>query len=60
IKAHNDALDALVYLLDGRQFASASADQTIRIWDQDTGEQAGEPLTGHGLGVRALAISQDG
>ena len=32
---------------DGKTLASGSEDKTIRLWDVDTGQPRGAPLTGH-------------
>ena len=32
---------------DGKRIASGSADNTVRVWDADTGQPVGQPLTGH-------------
>jgi hypothetical protein len=37
----------VVFSPDGHRLASASADRTIRIWNADTGQPIGQPLTGH-------------
>ena len=32
---------------DGQRIVSGSADNTVRLWDADTGQPIGAPLTGH-------------
>src|SRR5262249_22921345 len=43
----------------GKWIASASADQTVRLWDVRTGEP-GRLLTGHQTEVRSVSFSPDG
>ena len=45
---------------DGHRLASASADHTVRLWNADTGQPIGAPLTGHTDEVRSVAFSPDG
>ncbi|KAM6503675.1 hypothetical protein JOM56_000618 [Amanita muscaria] len=45
---------------DGKRIASGSADQTIYIWDAETGLQVGNPLQGHTDCVTSVAFSHDG
>ncbi|MGH8906489.1 MAG: WD40 repeat domain-containing protein, partial [Egibacteraceae bacterium] len=45
---------------DGARIASASADRTVRVWDAVTGQQLGQPLTGHANWVYGVAFSLDG
>jgi WD40 repeat protein len=45
---------------EGRTLASASADNTIRLWDTHTHKQLGKPLTGHTDAVSSVAFSPDG
>jgi WD40 repeat protein len=44
---------------DGRRLASASEDQTVRIWDARTGQEAAI-LKGHTGAIRDVAFSPDG
>jgi WD40 repeat protein len=44
---------------DGTWLATASDDETLRLWDRDTGTLL-HSLTGHTDMVRAAAISSDG
>ena len=39
---------------------SGSRDQTIQVWDAQTGGQVGNPLQGHTLSVNSVAFSPDG
>jgi WD domain, G-beta repeat/TIR domain len=45
---------------DGHRLASASADHTVRLWDADTGQPLGQPLTGHTNSVTSVVFSPDG
>ncbi|KAF5334355.1 hypothetical protein D9758_017487 [Tetrapyrgos nigripes] len=45
---------------NGRNVVSGSSDQTVRIWDTETGKQVGEPLQGHTDYVLSVAYSPDG
>jgi WD40 repeat protein len=45
---------------DGTTLASASADNTIRLWDVASGQPRGEPLQGHTSDVWSVAFSPDG
>ena len=39
---------------------SGSNDNTIRVWDAQTGGQVGNPLQGHTSWVKSVAFSPDG
>jgi WD40 repeat protein len=45
---------------DGHRLATASADRTVRLWNADTGQPLGQPLTGHTNWVESVAFSPDG
>ena len=47
-------------LPDSRYVISGSADNTIRVWDVETGESVCDPLKGHSNWVFSVAFSPDG
>jgi WD40 repeat protein len=45
---------------DGHRIVSGSADNDLHVWNADTGQQIGAPLTGHTSWVLSVAFSPDG
>jgi WD40 repeat protein len=60
LRGHSDAVSGLAYSPDGTRLASASWDDTVRVWDVFTGQEALPPLRGHTADVCAVAYSPDG
>jgi eukaryotic-like serine/threonine-protein kinase len=68
-KAHNTSADAdgnlggfvhsVAFSPDGQQLASASGDQTVKVWDPGTGQRI-LTITGHTGGVVSVTFSPDG
>ncbi|MCO6459464.1 MAG: WD40 repeat domain-containing protein, partial [Pirellulaceae bacterium] len=56
---HGGGVYGVAYSPDGRWIASASADQTVRIWNAATGAQTRQ-LSGHQGAVFGVAFSPDG
>ena len=59
-KGHTDQVFDVSFSSDGGRLASASADETVRLWDLATGEQVGDPLLGHSAEVHAVMFDPAG
>ena len=57
---HQQAVVGTAFSPDGRRTVTASADETARLWDAETGQPIGEPLKGHEGAVNSAAFSPDG
>ncbi|KAG8791593.1 hypothetical protein FRC12_008706 [Ceratobasidium sp. 428] len=51
---------SVAYSPDGSCIVSGSADNTVRVWDVETGAPVGDPLVGHSGSVYSAAYSPDG
>lgn len=58
-RGHSREVMSIACSPDGLRVASGSQDQTVRIWDMETGETLGRPLIGHEDGVYSVAFSTD-
>ncbi|MEE0993008.1 MAG: hypothetical protein UH542_08515 [Bacteroidales bacterium] len=59
LEGHSNIVWPVVYSPDGTKIVSGSYDNTIKIWDANTGECL-KTLEGHSLVVISVAFSPDG
>ncbi|MCJ1273749.1 hypothetical protein MMC21_001542 [Puttea exsequens] len=59
LEGHTSWVRAVAFSQDGSLLASASHDQTVRLWNPTTGQEV-QKLEGHTRWVSAVAFSQDG
>ena len=59
LTGHNDWVNAVAITPDGKKAVSGSGDDTLKVWDLDTGKEI-STLTGHNSWVNAVAITPDG
>ncbi|MGF2014027.1 beta-propeller domain-containing protein [Nostoc sp. DedVER01b] len=59
LEGHSSGVISVVFSPDGQRLASASADNTIKLWDVATGKPV-QTLTGHSGWVYSVVFSPDG
>ncbi len=59
LSGHSHVIHGVALSPDGRLIASASADQTVKLWDTATGREV-RTLRGHAKSVDRVAFSPDG
>ena len=57
-EGHNDDVKSVAYSADGKQIASCSNDQTVRVWDVSTGLR--RTFKSHYNRIHSVAFSPDG
>jgi len=59
LQGHTDWIRSVAFSPDGNRIVSGSDDESVRVWDAETGEQLRE-LQGHTDSVSSVAFSPDG
>ena len=59
LRGHEEPVRSVAFSPDGRRLATASADDTAKIWDDETGREL-MTLRSHEDGVTSVAFSPDG
>jgi WD40 repeat protein len=58
-EGHISGVSSVAFSQDSKRVASGSWDQTIRVWDAETGEVVVGPIRGHTDFGNSVAFSQD-
>ncbi len=59
LRGHANTVEGVAFAPDGRRIASASRDQTVRLWEAATGKEVRQ-FVGHLQGALCVAFSPDG
>ncbi|PPQ90302.1 hypothetical protein CVT25_013271 [Psilocybe cyanescens] len=60
LNGHSSHVSSVAFSPDGKYIVSGSYDNTVRLWDAETGELVQPPLEGHENSVLSVAFSPDG
>ncbi|KAF7351988.1 WD-REPEATS-REGION domain-containing protein [Mycena venus] len=60
IEGHTDTVYSVAFSPDGKRIVSGSRDNTMCLWDAESGMAIGEPFEGHTDVVYSVAFSPDG
>jgi WD40 repeat protein/energy-coupling factor transporter ATP-binding protein EcfA2 len=59
-RRHAEVVNQVAFSPDGKLLATASGDQTLRLWDVDSGRPHGRPLRGHKDEVLGVNFNRSG
>ncbi|KAG6382175.1 WD40-repeat-containing domain protein [Boletus reticuloceps] len=60
ISENDDSISTVAYLPGGRYVVTGSNDGNVRVWDVESGEQAGTLMKHDSKTVKSLAVTRDG